>query len=48
MAASFIGGGILSTPGKTNDLPQASHRQTLSRNVVSSRIRTHNFSGDMH
>jgi hypothetical protein len=32
----FIGGGILSTPGKTNDLPQASHRQTLSHNVVSS------------
>ena len=39
-------------PGE-NHRPSASHWQTLSHNVVSStlrlsRIRTHNFSGDMH
>ena len=36
-----------------NHQPAASHRQTLSRNVVSStprlsRVRTHNVSGDKH
>jgi hypothetical protein len=39
-------------PGK-NYRPAASHRQTVSHNVVSStprliEIRAHNFSGDMH
>jgi hypothetical protein len=38
---------------RENQRPAASHKQTLSHNVVSStpllsRIQTHNVSGDMH
>ena len=43
---SFIGGGKQSTRRKP--LTCSSHRQTLSNNVVSSGIRTHNVSGDSH
>jgi hypothetical protein len=43
---------LVEVPGY-NHLPVASHRQTLSHNVVSStprlsEIRTHNVSGDRH
>ena len=43
---------VTGIPGE-NHRPAASHRQTLSHNVVSSThclggIRTHNFSGDRH
>jgi len=34
-------------PGE-NHRPATSHWQTLSHNVISSGIRTHNFSRDMH
>jgi len=50
VAVSFIDGGNRST--RTNNRPVASHRQTLSHNVVLStteRGPTHNYNGDsMH
>jgi hypothetical protein len=50
VVVSFIGGGETGMPGE-NYSPAASHRQTLSHNVVHLalvEIRTHNISGDRH
>ena len=42
----FIGGGNRKIQRKSP--PAVTHRQTLSRNVVSSTLQTHNFIGDRH